>query len=177
MLGEKRGIPTLPIIIILVISMAGIGTAHYILFSESVEVGLEIGDKAPNFTTTTLDGENISLKDHRGGVVILNFMAAWDETCESEIYSLKQIYHKYSKENLTIISVSISSKDNIRELKDFRKKNDINWIFVKDVNLGKKTYDTYSVPELFIIDGSGKIYDKGYIKYTPLLKKIESLLG
>ena len=39
--------------------------------------GIEIGDRAPDFTLETLDGKKVSLSDYQGKKVILNFWATW----------------------------------------------------------------------------------------------------
>lgn len=41
------------------------------------EIDLTKGEPAPNFTLTTLDGEEVSLADFRGQKVVLNFWATW----------------------------------------------------------------------------------------------------
>ena len=46
--------------------------------SSGAPVGLQVGDAAPNFTLTTLDGKQVSLSDFRGKPVMLNF---WYTTC------------------------------------------------------------------------------------------------
>ena len=38
---------------------------------------LQVGKKAPNFTTTTLDGKSVKLESFRGKAVLLNFWASW----------------------------------------------------------------------------------------------------
>src|SRR5215813_13200179 len=46
--------------------------------SSGATVGLQIGEVAPNFTLTTLDGKQVSLSQVRGKPVMLNF---WYSTC------------------------------------------------------------------------------------------------
>jgi cytochrome oxidase Cu insertion factor (SCO1/SenC/PrrC family) len=46
--------------------------------SSGAPVGLQVGDAAPNFTLSTLDGKQVSLSDFRGKPVMLNF---WYTTC------------------------------------------------------------------------------------------------
>jgi hypothetical protein len=41
------------------------------------EVGLEIGDQAPEIEGTDLDGKRFRLGDYRGKVVVLDFWASW----------------------------------------------------------------------------------------------------
>ena len=36
-----------------------------------------IGEQAPEFTLLNMEGENVSLSDFRGQVVVLNFWATW----------------------------------------------------------------------------------------------------
>ena len=43
----------------------------------SVEVGHEVGQKAPDFMLTTVDGEQVTLDSLQGRPVVLYFFATW----------------------------------------------------------------------------------------------------
>jgi cytochrome oxidase Cu insertion factor (SCO1/SenC/PrrC family) len=41
------------------------------------EVGASVGDAAPGFTLSDLDGNQVSLSDFKGKTVFINFWASW----------------------------------------------------------------------------------------------------
>src|SRR5262249_48638289 len=60
-------------------------TSRTLQSSSSAPVGLQIGDIAPNFPLTGLDGKQVSLSDYRGKPVVLNFWYAACPGCLEEI--------------------------------------------------------------------------------------------
>ena len=65
------------------------------LFTINSLSAIEIGDKAINFTGTTVDGKKISLDQYKGKKAVwLVFWATWCPYCEKEIPALKELYEK-----------------------------------------------------------------------------------
>jgi thiol-disulfide isomerase/thioredoxin len=50
------------------------------------------GQLAPDFTTQTLDGEDMRLSDYRGSVVAINFWATWCAPCKVEMPVLQEAH-------------------------------------------------------------------------------------
>lgn len=123
---------------------------------------LGIGSVAPDFKAKTIQGQNISLSDQKGKIVILEFWATWCGPCKPEIPYLKSISAKYSKDKVQIIGVSL---DTDRErLENFLKKEDMEWLQIQQVDKYddqiSKLYNVYVIPRSFIIGRDGKIVGK-----------------
>ena len=81
---------------------------------------LKVGDKAPDFTLLTQDGESVSLTDYRGKKVLLWFYPkASTPGCTVEGCSLRDNYGSFTDKNVEIIGMS---KDSVRRQKNFATK-------------------------------------------------------
>jgi hypothetical protein len=60
--------------------------------TSDASVDLQVGDRAPNFTLTALDGKQMSLSDLRGKPVMLNYWYASCPGCLAEIPGMQQFY-------------------------------------------------------------------------------------
>jgi cytochrome c-type biogenesis protein CcmF len=54
-----------------------------------------VGQTAPDFTLTLLDGTRFSLTDARGQVVVLNFWASWCPPCKDELPALQAVWEAH----------------------------------------------------------------------------------
>ncbi len=66
-----------------------------------------VGRDAPSFSFTLLDsGEEKSLSDYKGEVVLLNFWATWCPPCLDEMPDLNRIHAEYKDRGVRVITIS-----------------------------------------------------------------------
>ncbi len=53
---------------------------------------VKVGEPAPDFTLTLLDGSKVTLADLKGQVIVLNFWATWCGPCKKELPLLDTYY-------------------------------------------------------------------------------------
>ena len=116
------------------------------------------GRVAPDFALVSLDGEMVSLKDYRGGPVLLNFWATWCGSCRFQMPFIQEIYRDtdWQAEGLEIIAVNLGeSKPDVEE---YMNDNDLTFPVVLDFSteVGRK-YNIRFVPTTFFIDKDGII--------------------
>lgn len=116
----------------------------------------KIGEPAPDFSLTALDGARHRLSDLRGKVVFVNLWATWCPPCRHEMPSMIRIYDLLREEGLEILAVS---EDNDEEaLRRFVQSYGVNFPVLRDEN--KKVYNLYlatGVPETHLIDKRGNL--------------------
>lgn len=138
----------------------------------------KVGDKAPVFSCTTLDGKTIDISKMQGKIIMINFFATWCGPCNLELPVLqKNIWDKY-KDNKNFALVIVGREHTEKEVSDFVKLKKFTMPFAPDPKRAIfSLYATQSIPRNVIIGKDGKIIFQS-IGYTPEeFKKIEELLA
>jgi peroxiredoxin Q/BCP len=124
----------------------------------------EVGQAAPEFTLTTGDGSNVSLKDFRGKWVVLYFYPKdFTSGCTMEAHNFQRDLSKYDQSGAVILGVSV---DTAQSHKDFCAKEGLNFKLLADTDAKVSaeygsTMDykgaKMAARNTFIIDPQGKI--------------------
>jgi len=134
---------------------------------------VQIGQEAPLFEATTLDGQKFSLKEQRGKVVLVNFFATWCGPCLQEMPHLeKEVWQKYKDKKFAMISLGREHSND--ELKPFRQKNKFTFPMAGDIKreIFSRYADAY-IPRSLLIDPNGRVITQ-VIGYNE--KEFQSLL-
>ncbi len=123
------------------------------------EVDELIGNEAPDFTLPDLEGIEVSLKQFRGKVVLLNFWATWCPPCKAEIPSMSDLTRKLRDKGLVILAVS--SDRSKKQVRRFLKKTPVNFTILHDPkNRISNMYKVFALPTSLVIDRDGIIIKK-----------------
>jgi peroxiredoxin Q/BCP len=102
----------------------------------------EVGKPAPDFSLTTGDGSQVSLKDYHGKWVVLYFYPKdFTSGCTLEAHNFQRDLSKYTDAGVVILGVSV---DTAQSHKDFCAKEGLNFKLLADPD-GKVSTDYGSV--------------------------------
>ncbi|MFQ5584021.1 MAG: TlpA family protein disulfide reductase, partial [Calditrichia bacterium] len=112
----------------------------------------------PEFTLNNLEGEEISLSDYRGKVVLVNFWATWCMPCLKEMPDLIKLNDKYSEKEFEVLGIVVASKEeNVRKTVDNLR---VNYPVLWGTNEVIKEFGNInSIPRTFILDKEGNIVE------------------
>ena len=121
---------------------------------------IQVGLPAPNFTFPDLNGQQVSLSDHRGRVVLVNIWATWCPPCRQEMPSMQKLYERFKGENFEILAVSLDSTGR-EAVGPFMRKMNLTFPALLDPKENiRPLYGITGVPESFIIDKEGILVEK-----------------
>lgn len=119
-----------------------------------------VGQVAPDFTLSDLDGRSYTLSQLRGKVVIVNFWASWCPPCRAEMPSMERLHQELSGEGLVLLAVNVE-KDGRRTVKQFLSANPHSFpVLLDDQETVQRSYGVNKFPESFVIRKDGVIDDK-----------------
>jgi cytochrome c biogenesis protein CcmG/thiol:disulfide interchange protein DsbE len=129
-----------------------------------------VGETAPNFTLTTFEGEQISLEDLKGKVVVLNFWASWCKPCEEEAAELETAWRIYQPRD-DVVFLGVDYVDTETEAMVYLEKFDVTYPNGPDLRTQiSQAFRIRGVPETYIIDRDGKL---AAFKISPFLSLVE----
>jgi thioredoxin-dependent peroxiredoxin len=132
---------------------------------------LKVGDKAPDFTLTSDEGKQVSLKDYKGRRLLLYFYPkASTPGCTVEACEFRDLQSKFAKADTVVLGVSADPE---KALKTFKTKQKLNFPLLGDPT--HKMIESYGVWRMKKF--MGRSY-KGIVRSTFLIGpdgKIEAL--
>jgi peroxiredoxin Q/BCP len=156
--------------IIALIVVVALGLAAKRVFADTTPA---VGTAAPDFTLSSQEGKQVSLKDFHGKWVVLYFYPKDMTTgCTIEAHNFQRDEAEYAKRGIVILGVSVDSVDSHKQ---FCAKEGLNFKLLADTD--KKVSESYgslmnmgvvkiASRHTFIIDPEGKIV-KVYTSVDP----------
>ena len=116
--------------------------------------GLQIGQPAPDFALTDLDGNTLQLSDMRGQPVIVNFWASWCGPCVDEFPVLEKAIARHHADDLAVVGIVF--RDNSEAARDFMARMGASWTAAIDPGeLTAQSFGVLAPPMSIFIDRDG----------------------
>src|SRR5215207_2305132 len=111
---------------------------------------------APSFSLPSRAGDNVSLAQLKGKVVMLNFWASWCGPCRQEMPLLEQMHKRYSALGFTLVGVNVDA--NSKDAEDWLSKTPVSFpvLFDRESKVSKM-YDVSAMPSTVFIDRQGNV--------------------
>jgi thiol-disulfide isomerase/thioredoxin len=144
-------------------------------FSAAADI---VGQPAPDFALRSMKGPPMRLSEHLGEVVIINFWATWCGPCRQEMPLLDELYGKYQRAGLILLSVNIdeAAEPAIEMAQTLKVSYPVLFDTRKEVS---RAYDVSAMPVTVLVDRAGVVryvsegYKPGYEKrYTEKLREL-----
>jgi cytochrome c biogenesis protein CcmG/thiol:disulfide interchange protein DsbE len=145
---------------------------------EAAAANIEERKPAPEFTLKDGQGQDVSLSDFRGKVVLLNFWATWCGPCKIEMPWFVDFQRKYKDQGFSVVAISLDEEgwDVVRPFAEDMKLNFP--VLLGDDELAESFGGVQALPTTFIIDKEGRIYNShmGLVSMSDYEDEIKKLL-
>jgi thiol-disulfide isomerase/thioredoxin len=138
-------------------------TTRYAQFAQTVKsarICLK-NQKYADFEMITIDSLKTNLSDqlNKTGYTVVDFWASWCGWCRKAIPHIKELYAKYDRTKLDVIS--ISTDDNLRSWYHAKDAEAMPWrqfVLAKDVKKKvNQDYQILGIPDFLLIDPQGRV--------------------
>lgn len=143
---------------------------------ETADKGQKLKD-APDFTLETMKGDNLTLSNQQGSVVVLNFWATWCAPCRKEIPGFMELHKELKDEGVLFAGVSLD-EEGWGKVRPYAEDMGINYpIMVDDGKVTREYGPIRAIPTTFIINKKGQVeyVAPGMLtkdKLQPILEKL-----
>ena len=121
---------------------------------------IQIGQPAPDFTLTDLEGNLHSLRDYRGRVLVLNFWSAecpWVERADRELVG----YLSRWGERVALLSIASNANESRELLARVAAERGLPLVLHDAEQKVAEVYQVEVTPSFFVIDGAGVLRYRG----------------
>ncbi|MBD8006930.1 thiol-disulfide oxidoreductase ResA [Bacillus norwichensis] len=142
--------------VILAIMLAAIVYTLYANFTKETRGKIAVGDKAPDFILSDMNGDQHKLSDYKGKGVFLNFWGTWCKPCEKEMPYMNNQFEVYKNQGVEILAINVAEPE--FAINKFVQKHRLTFPILKDTNKDiLNLYNVTPLPTTMLINSEGTI--------------------
>lgn len=116
-----------------------------------------VGKPVQDFTATTVDGQPVSLSQHKGKPIWLTFGASWCAPCRAEAPDIQAAYDQAKANGVVVIAVYLS--EDAKDVQDYAIRLGLSYLHVADPETRiASAYRVMGIPAHYFIDRSGELH-------------------
>ena len=121
--------------------------------------GAVVGEQAPGFTLTALDGDEVTLSAYRGRPLLINFWASWCAPCRAEMPDLVRAYKAHQADGLVVLAINTTAQDSIADVRAFVSEFKLPFPVLLDETdaVARGQYQLRGLPMSVFVDRKGTI--------------------
>jgi len=128
---------------------------------EAVVVPGEIGSPLPEFTVPDLRGHEVSSRDLRGKVVLIDFWATWCQPCKQEMPGYQKLVDRYGSRGFAVVGFKFDTMMDMEDPVLFAKKIGVRYpLAVAPEDLKQKFGGIEGLPTTMLYDRQGRLRKK-----------------
>ena len=107
-----------------------------------------------NSSFQDLDGNEVTIADLEGKVVLIDFWETWCGPCLQVFPAMDSLQNEYP-DDFVVLAVNLTSSDTIEEVRSFKEKNDYEFEYVADANGVGDQVISLGIPFKVFVDPQG----------------------
>jgi thiol-disulfide isomerase/thioredoxin len=142
-----------------------------------VPEGISEGRRGPDFSLEALGGGEVTLSDHRGDVVLINFWATWCAPCRAEIPAIEAVHQARQNDGFVVLGVNYQESRDVVE--PFARELAISYpVLLDESGRVMETYRAIGLPMSILVDREGiiQVRHAGVLTESQLESYLDDLL-
>ncbi len=145
-----------------------------VLASPLAAFAVRKGDPAPPLKVVSTAGQNITLANYQGYVLVLDFFASWCGPCREAVPHLIDLNRRYGKQGLQVLG--LSADEDGGALKEFAAEKKITYPVAMANEHLLNDYAIRSIPTLFVINKKGIVVERFMGFSDDTARSVEALI-
>lgn len=117
---------------------------------------LTVGTEAPNWALRSPSGDQVTLVDLRGQVVVMDFWATWCGPCKMAMPGLQELHAEMDSQGVKVLGINCSEQPG-GDPEGYMKRKKFTYTLLMEGDAVARQYRAIGLPTIYVIDTKGTI--------------------